>query len=143
MLIGLTVSDVPKVCAEDFSPYTISNGSIALPLTQMPGNPDRGRQLVRDLGHVSCLICHVMPISEEPDHGNIGPSLVGVGNRLTIGELRLRLVEPRVLNPDTVMPSYYRIKELYRVGESFREKPIYTAQDVEDVVSYLAQLKDR
>jgi sulfur-oxidizing protein SoxX len=131
------------VHAQELSSYEISNGSIAVPLTQMPGNPDRGRQLVRDLGHVSCLICHVMPISEEPDHGNIGPSLVGVGNRLTIGELRLRLVEPKVLNSETVMPSYYRIKELHRVGNSFRGKPIYTAQDVEDVVAYLAQLKDR
>jgi sulfur-oxidizing protein SoxX len=127
--------------AEDVVPYKIENGAIDKPLTSEPGNPGRGRQIVRDQNHATCLICHVMPIPEEPDHGQVGPSLVGVGSRYTEGQIRLRLVDPKALNPDTIMPSYYRTADLNRVLALYRVQPIYTAQQVEDVVAYLSQLK--
>jgi sulfur-oxidizing protein SoxX len=127
--------------AADLAPYKIDNGAIDKPLTNEPGNPARGRQIVRDLSHATCLICHTMPIAEEPDHGEIGPSLAGVGSRYSAGELRLRLVDPKALNPETLMPSYYRVSDLYRVWTPFRDQPIYTAQQIEDVVAYLSQLK--
>ncbi|MBM9595490.1 sulfur oxidation c-type cytochrome SoxX [Roseitranquillus sediminis] len=120
--------------------YEIVEGAIPQPLTDSPGNPARGRQIVRDLDKATCLICHPMPIPEEPNHGQIGPSLTGVGARYTPGELRLRLVDPKALNPDTVMPSYHRGEDLYRVLDRFENKPIYSAQEVEDVVAYLASL---
>jgi sulfur-oxidizing protein SoxX len=110
------------------------------PLTSLPGDPARGRQVARDLGKAACLICHAMPIPEEPDHGTIGPPLAGVGKRYTAGELRMRLVDSTVANPDTVMPSYYRTDGLYRVLGTFRGQTIYSAQEVEDVVAYLMTL---
>src|SRR5690606_16909357 len=100
------------------------------------------RQIVRDTNKATCLICHPMPIPEEPNHGDIGPPLHGVGGRYTLGELRLRVVDPKAINPDTVMPSYYRVNGLHRVLQRFRDRPIYTAQEVEDVVAYLASLKE-
>jgi sulfur-oxidizing protein SoxX len=56
--------------------------------------------------------------------------------------LRLRLVDPRRLNPDSIMPSYYRTDGLRRVGRAWEGRPILNAQQVEDVVAYLATLKD-
>ncbi|MNC94709.1 hypothetical protein D3C83_116260 [compost metagenome] len=45
------------------------------------------------------------------------------------------------LNPETIMPPYYRIVGLNRVGESWRGKPVLTAQQVEDTVAYLLSLR--
>lgn len=129
--------------AQDVAAYSVVQGAIAEPLTREPGNPGRGRRIVADLAHVSCLICHALPIPEEPDHGAIGPSLAGVGGRYSAGEIRLRLVDPKALNPRSIMPSYYRVGGLQRVQEPYRGKPIYTAQQIEDVVAYLVSLKDK
>jgi sulfur-oxidizing protein SoxX len=112
------------------------------PLTAEPGNPERGRLVVRDLGAASCLICHAMPIPEEPDHGDIGPPLHGVGARFTPAELRQRLVDPKAIDPDTVMPSYYQLEGLRDVLGRFVGRTIYTAQQIEDVVAYLATLTE-
>jgi sulfur-oxidizing protein SoxX len=115
---------------------------IGMPLTQIPGDPVRGRSVVRDLEKATCLICHAMPIPEEPNHGDIGPPLAGVGSRLTAVQLRQRIIDPMAVNPATVMPSYYRREGLNRVLARFAGQTIYTAQDVEDVVAYLATLRE-
>ena len=128
--------------AADLVPYIVTDGEIRAPLTDAPGNTARGRQTVRDMTKATCLICHALPIPEEPDHGEIGPPLAGVGNRLTPGAIRLRLVDPKAVNPETLMPSYYRTEGLNRVLSTYRGQPIYTAQQIEDVVAYLASLKD-
>ena len=39
------------------------------------------------------------------------------------------------------MPPYYRTDGLARVGAAFRGKPILTAEQIEDVVAYLATLQ--
>jgi sulfur-oxidizing protein SoxX len=111
------------------------------PLTEEPGNPARGRTVLRDRDRATCLICHEAPIPDEPDQGRIGPSLAGVGSRLTPGEIRLRLVDPEAVTPGSIMPSYYRTEGLHRVLAAHAGQPIYTAQQVEDVVAYLAGLK--
>ena len=46
------------------------------------------------------------------------------------------------LNPDTIMPPYYRTTGLQRVAKAFDGKTILTAEQVEDVVAYLATLKE-
>ena len=51
---------------------------------------------------------HAMPIPEQQFHGETAPSLYGVGNRLSAGELRLQIVNSKVTNEDTMMPSFYR-----------------------------------
>lgn len=108
------------------------------PLTSEKGDPAKGRDIVRKQG--LCLSCHVMPIPEEADHGDIGPDLTGVGARYQAAELRLRIVDPKILNPETPMPSFYK-KELNRVGKKWEGKTILTSQEVEDVVAYLMTLK--
>jgi L-cysteine S-thiosulfotransferase len=74
--------------------------------------------------------------------GNIGPPLAGVGARLTAGQLRLRVVDQSRIDPRTPMPAYYRTEGLYDVAAAYRGKPILSAQQVEDVVSYLQTLRE-
>jgi sulfur-oxidizing protein SoxX len=121
--------------------FRIAKGAMAEPLTDQPGNPERGRRIVLDRAGGDCIICHVMPLPQRQFHGNVGPPLDGVGNRFTAGELRLRLVDPKAINPETVMPAYYKVEGLHRVLDRYRDQPILTAQQVEDVVAYLLTLK--
>jgi sulfur-oxidizing protein SoxX len=123
-------------------PYVVQGDAIPKPLTAVPGEPARGREVVtgRD---ANCLLCHSIPETGERFMGNVAPSLSGVGARLTPGQLRLRVVDPTRLNPDVAMPAYYRTHALDRVMEPYRGKPVLTAQQVEDVVAYLATLRAR
>jgi sulfur-oxidizing protein SoxX len=120
--------------------YRIVDGGIPESLTDVPGDRFRGELLVRDPANASCLICHSMPIPDEPDPGNIGPDLAGVADRYTEAELRLRVVDPKVVSPDTIMPAYYSLRNLNRVEEQYVGKTIYSAQDVEDVIAFLMTL---
>jgi sulfur-oxidizing protein SoxA len=132
---------VDGVAAQDQeAAYEIVGLGIPQPLTGAPGDPTRGEQVLRDAANATCLICHTMPIPDEPDPGNLAPDLAGVGNRYTAAELRLRLVDPKEINPDTIMPSYYLATGFTRVQEKYAGKSIYSAQDIEDVISYLMTL---
>jgi L-cysteine S-thiosulfotransferase len=123
-------------------PVTIIGHEIPKALTGTPGDPARGRALVTDRTKGLCLLCHAGPFPEERFPGNIGPDLAGVGGRLSMGALRLRLVDGRVLNPDTIMPSYYSLEGTTRVGAAWRGRPVLEAQGIEDIVAFLATLRD-
>jgi sulfur-oxidizing protein SoxX len=82
-----------------------------------------------------------MPIPEQAFHGNIGPDLKGISSRYSEGELRLRIVNPKVLNSETIMPAFYKADGFNRVMKKFVGKTIITAQEVEDIVAYLMTLK--
>jgi sulfur-oxidizing protein SoxX len=115
----------------------------AAPLTDVPGDAQRGREvfLDRDAGH--CLLCHQVEQLDASFQGNLGPNLSDIGNRLNTAELRERIVDPTRMNPETVMPAYYRTSNLRQVGTAYLGKPILTAQQVEDVVTFLSTLKRR
>jgi sulfur-oxidizing protein SoxX len=83
-----------------------------------------------------------MPVPEQPFHGEVGPDLTGVGSRYDTGELRLRIVNPKYANSDTIMPAFYRADGLHRVLKGFEGKSMLSAQEVEDVVAYLVTLKE-
>jgi sulfur-oxidizing protein SoxX len=115
---------------------------IMAPLTDQPGDPARGREIMLDTTRGNCLICHPAPIAEAEFHGDVGPDLAGVGSRYDASELRLRVVDGRRLNPASVMPAYHRTDGLHRVLKGYRDKPILTKQEVEDVVAYLMTLTE-
>lgn len=110
------------------------------PLTATPGDPARGAAIVTDPQHGLCTLCHAGPFPQVDFAGTLGPDLTGVGARRTVAELRQKIVDSRVGNPDTIMPPYYATDGLVRVGERWQGATILTAQEVEDVVAYLATL---
>ncbi len=110
-------------------------------LTGMPGDATRGRALVVDRTS-TCILCHNGPFPEQKFQGDLAPSLAGTGSRWSEGQLRLRLVDASGLNPATIMPSYYRVEGLVRVGPAWRGKPILSAEQIEDIVAYLASLRE-
>ena len=120
----------------------IEGDAIAMPLADAPGDPSRGRAIIvsRQLG--LCLLCHSGPFQEERSQGTLAPSLAGAGGRWTEGQLRLRVADARRLNPATVMPSYYRIDGLVRVGTAWQGRPVLTGPQIEDVVAFLRSLRD-
>lgn len=89
----------------------------------------------------NCLLCHAVPETGARFMGNLGPPLSGVGSRLSAGQLRLRIVDTQRLNPDSIMPSYYRTEGLAQVAEAYRGKTVLTAQQIEDTVAYLVSLR--
>ena len=123
-------------------PYTVVGDAIPEPLTGVAGDPARGRVIVTSRQRGLCLLCHSGPFPEERFQGDLAPSLAGVGSRLSEGQLRLRLVDSRKLDPGTIMPSYYRTDGLNRVGAAWRDKPVLSAEEIEDVVAFLATLRD-
>lgn len=141
--LALGLFTLATALAQDgLAPVTIIDFSIPEPLTQTPGDPAAGERTVRDSRIASCLICHALPIADEPDPGNIGPSLAGVGSRYSAAELRLRLVNPKAIDPDTIMPAYYWLDGLHRVDLPYQGRTIYSAQQIEDVIAYLLTLTD-
>lgn len=127
--------------ASALEPYRVVADAIPAPLGGLVGDPARGAALVRDRERGNCLICHQGADPSEPFQGTIGPPLRGVGARLDAGQIRLRLVDTSRLNPDTVMPPYFRTEGLRDVAEAYRGRPAFSAQEIEDVVSYLASLR--
>lgn len=117
-------------------------GELALtdPLTDEPGNPENGRAIVLDPDRGDCTICHDMPLANREFHGNLGPTLAGVGSRRSAAEVRLRLVDPKRANPATTMPSYLAAEGLHRVDAELRGRSILTPQEIEDVVAFLMTL---
>jgi sulfur-oxidizing protein SoxX len=111
------------------------------PLTAVPGDAARGRAIVASRQAGLCLLCHPAPIPEERFQGNLAPDLAGSGARWSAAQLRLRIVDARVLNPQTIMPPYHATDGLQRVGAAWQGKALLDAQQVEDVVAWLVTLQ--
>jgi sulfur-oxidizing protein SoxX len=123
-------------------PFVVVGDAIPQPLTETKGDPARGRAIVTQRQTGLCLLCHSGPFPEERFQGTIAPDLAGAGARWSEGQLRLRLVDSSRINPATIMPPYYRIEGLTRVGRAWRGKPVLTAEQIEDVVAFLITLRD-
>lgn len=127
--------------AEGLVHYEITGDGIANSLTGAAGDAARGRELVL-ARTTTCILCHSGPFPETRFQGDLAPDLTGAGNRWTVSQLRLRMVDASRFNPGTIMPSYYRNDGLVRVGRNFVGKPILSAAEIEDIVAYLATLRD-
>ena len=139
---ALLIGAVDHAGAASMMKYKVVDGtSIPKSLTGKPGDPTNGRKLAIHRKKGNCLACHHMPIPEQQFHGDIGPDLAGVASRYSEGELRLRLVDPKVVNEDTIMPAFYKDSGFTATLKSFKGKTIISAQDVEDIIAYLMTLK--
>jgi sulfur-oxidizing protein SoxX len=119
----------------------VTGDAVVQSLTGSAGDPARGRAIIADRQKGFCLLCHGGPFPEEPLQGNLAPSLAGAGSRWNEGQLRLRLMDNKRVNPESIMPAYHRIEGLNRVGATWRDRPILSAAEIEDVLAFLMGLK--
>ena len=141
-LAAAALSFAPSYAGEALRSYVIVGDAIPVSLTGANGDAGRGRTIVTTRQIGLCLLCHSGPFPEERFQGDLAPDLRGVGARWSEGQLRLRIVDARKLNRDTIMPPYYVADGLNRVAPSFRGKPILTAEQIEDVVAFLTTLRE-
>ena len=127
--------------AQELRSYAVIGDAISQSLTGTAGDVTRGRALVVERSS-TCILCHSGPFPEQKFQGDLAPSLAGSGSRWSEGQLRLRLVDASRLNAASIMPSYYRVDGLDRVGTAWRGKPILSAEQIEDIVAYLASLRE-
>ena len=124
--------------------YAIDGDAIKASLTGKAGDAARGALLMQQRQKSLCVLCHSGPFPDPHLQGNIAPDLTGVGGRLSAGELRLRIVDMKRLNPESIMPTYYAAapnSSDSRVAADWRDKPILTADEIEDLVAYLQTLQ--
>ena len=123
------------------APFQVSADGIPEAIGGATGDADRGRALILGRESANCLVCHALPDPGVRFSGNLGPPLGGVARKLSVAQLRLRVVDNIRVTSTTIMPSYYRIEGFDRVAGAYRGKPILDARQVEDIVAYLATLK--
>lgn len=133
--------DATQAGPEPLASYTVVGDSIPVPLTRRAGDPERGRRIVADRQVGLCLLCHSGPFPEARLQGNIATDLAGAGSRWSEGQLRLRLVDPQRIDPQSIMPAYHRLDGLNRVSSAWQGKPVLEAQQIEDVVAFLRTLR--
>ena len=132
-----------EACAIAFSILVgnaFAGDSIPASLTGAKGDPARGRAIVANRQVGLCLLCHSGPFPEERFQGDLAPDLRSA-TRLTEGQIRQRIVDSTKVNPQSIMPAYYRTEGLERVAPAYRGKTILSAEQIEDVVAYLTTLK--
>lgn len=124
-------------------------------LTGKPGDAKTGLKWMTHRRLGNCIACHevtkIKELAKEGDsnslksygfHGEIAPTLDGVADRYTEGELRMLVVDPKKIFPDTIMPAFHRNTGLNRVTGDCKGLAILSAERVEDVVAYLKTLKE-
>ena len=141
LLAALLLPAAPVGARAQVAPFVVVGDGIPAPLGGEAGDAARGRAIVADRQKGLCVLCHSGPFPELRFMGNLAPGLEGAGARWNEAQLRLRIADPSLLAPDTIMPAYHRAEGLQRVGAAHRGKPILTAREVEDVVAFLATLR--
>ena len=134
------------VLAADVAPAEVEFVDMAVvePLTSTPGNPEAGADVFKNRGLGNCLACHAnAQMAQEQFHGTVGPPVDGAGSRWEPAQLRAIVANSKaVFGSETVMPGFYSLEVGAKIGDDYAGKTILTAQQVEDVVAYLATLKE-
>ena len=139
----LTATTATMASAAELVSYKVVDDTIPASLTGKSGDAANGKKIYLNRKKGNCLACHVTKdMADQPFHGNVGPPMDGVAGRYTEAELRMRIVNPKVMNPDTIMPAFYRADGFHRVLKKFQGKTVISAQEVEDIIAYLMTMKD-
>lgn len=116
--------------------FKVEGDGIPKALTSTPGNVARGKTLLMKREAASCLTCHAINDKDLHPGGTRGPALDGVGAQLTPAQLRLSVVDYSRISRGAIMPSFHKAG----AGQD-KDKPILTAQEIEDVVAFLGTLR--
>jgi len=116
-------------------------GALPALSNELTGDSQAGRSLVASRQKGLCLLCHSGPFPEEPFQGNIAPNLSDLVANLSATQLRARIMNPAITNPQTIMPSYYQPEHLTRVSKPYQGQSILSLKEIDDVVTYLMTLK--
>ena len=153
-IVAAVVSGAPVLAAaEPVTPTDVSfddYGSVEESLTGTPGDAANGAAIVGNKKAGNCVACHqVSALSDVPFQGEIGPMLAGAGDRWNEAELRGIVANSKMTFEGSMMPSYYKTSGYVRPGDGFTGKagseplpPLLDAQQIEDVVAFLATLKE-
>ncbi len=135
-----------SVGAAEVAPDAVefTDDGVMASLTGQPGDPAAGADAFKNRRLGNCLACHAnKDMEKELFHGDVGPALDGVADRWSEAELRAIIVNSKkIFSDETVMPGFYSLEVGKDPAEDFVGKTILTAQQVEDVVAYLATLKE-
>ena len=145
LIIGATAAFAAMASAETTADNVAFNdyGAVAMSLTGVAGDAANGRKLFANRKLGNCLACHQNnDLLEQSFHGEVGPTLDGVGDRWNEEELRGIISNAKNTFEGTIMPAFYRTSGFYRNMEKFEGKSILSAQDVEDVLAYLLTLTE-
>ena len=118
--------------------------AVTTSLSGAPGDPEAGAEVFKSRKLGNCLACHVnSDMKQELFQGTAGPPLDGVASRWEPAQLRAIVADAKeVFGEQTVMPGFYSLNVGVDVAKDRAGKAILTAQEVEDVVAYLATLKE-
>lgn len=126
------------------------DGAVEVSLSGVAGDAANGAIIAGTKSKGNCVACHeITALADVPFHGEVGPMLDGAGDRWSEAELRGLLTDAKMTFEETVMPAFYKVDGFNRPGDAYTGKaakgaltPILTAQEIEDVVAFLATLKD-
>ncbi|WP_170345087.1 sulfur oxidation c-type cytochrome SoxX [Ruegeria atlantica] len=126
-------------------------GEVEASLTGTAGDAANGALIVGDKSKGNCVACHaVSALADIPFQGEVGPTLDGAGDRWSEAELRGLVANAKMTFEGTVMPAFYKDDGYIRPGDAYTGKAptepltsILTAQEIEDVVAFLATLKEQ
>lgn len=124
------------------TPYVVTADAILEPLDGRRGDPVLGQALIGERHRSLCILCHTLPSGVAALQGTLAPGLAGIGSRLDEGQIRLRIVDMKRLNPDSIMPAYYALREGIRTASAWQGKPVLAAAEIEHLVAYLVTLKE-
>tara|TARA_R110002094_G_scaffold209164_1_gene179646 strand:- start:82 stop:555 length:474 start_codon:yes stop_codon:yes gene_type:complete len=148
-LIGAPV----LVAADGVAPADVTfddYGAVETSLSGTPGDAANGAAIMGDKKQGNCVACHqISALQDVPFQGEVGPMLDGAGDRWTEAELRGIVANSKKTFEGSMMPSYFKSTGYIRPGDAYTGDaaseplaPLLEAQQIEDVVAFLATLKE-
>lgn len=148
LALAVSLGAAGAVAADVVAPADVVfvDGAVEQSLTGVAGNPEEGAKVFSSRSMGNCVACHEITTNDAAFPGNVGPMLDGVGERWNEAELRGIVADAKKMYEGSVMPSFYRVDGFIRPGDGYTGKaatelqPVLSAQQIEDVVAFLATL---
>lgn len=148
LALAVSLGAAGAVAADVVAPADVVfvDGAVEQSLTGVAGNPEEGAKVFSSRSMGNCVACHEITTNDAAFPGNVGPMLDGVGERWNEAELRGIVADAKKMYEGSVMPSFYKVDGFIRPGDGYTGKaatdiqPVLSAQQIEDVVAFLATL---